>query len=100
MEDNKNVLSLQHQTNKQKHTIMTNQERKQVAKRYYISVSRNEIISARMSPVSKGDVVLKVYNPVFQTEGNVTIGVRPEFNELLLCVDDRVYGSSTITKYL
>lgn len=79
---------------------MTNQERKEIAKRYYLSVSRNEVIGARMSPVSKGDVVLKVYNPTFKTEGNVTIGVRPEFNELLLCVDGGVYGSSQISKHI
>lgn len=78
---------------------MTNEKRKEIAKRYFLSVSNNEVKSCRMSPVRKGDVVLKVYNKIFNSSGSITIGVRPEFNELLLISEIGVHGRSELSKF-
>ena len=76
---------------------MTTLEIKQLAKKYYLSISKNEVIGCRMS--KKGYVLLKVYNPIFKSTGNVNIAVRPQFNELVLIVDGGIYGCGRISDF-
>lgn len=76
---------------------MNTQEIKELAKKYYLSISKNEVISSRMS--KKGYVCLKVYNPIFKSTGNVNIAVRPQFNKLLLIVEGGIYGCGRISDF-
>ena len=78
---------------------LTNEQRKSIAVAYYTSISNNEVLNARMSPKYKGFVSLKVYNPTFKEEGNITIGIRPEFDELLLISEIGIHGTSQISKF-
>lgn len=78
---------------------LTNEQRKSIAVDYYTSISNNKVLNARMSPKYKGFVSLRVYNPTFKEEGNITIGIRPEFDELLLMSEIGIHGTSQISKF-
>lgn len=80
--------------------ILTNEQRKLIAVKYYTSIASNKVLNARMSSKYKGFVSLKVYNPTFKEKGNITIGIRPEFDEILLMSEIGIHGTSQISKFL
>ena len=79
---------------------MDNQTRKSAAKKYYESVSSNEVRSVRMSGKFKGTVVLKVYNGLFKSTGNVWIAFRPEEDAILLCSEVGTHGCGKLSKFI
>lgn len=79
---------------------LTNTQKKQIAEKYYTSVSRNEVLNVRMSKKGQNYVSLKVFNPTFKSTGYITIGFNPECNELLLMSEIGVHGSSEISKFI
>ena len=80
--------------------VLSNDQIKEVAKRFYLSISENEIIGVRMSKKYKGSVELKVYNARAKEEGIMTVGVNLEHNEILLVSEIGVHASGTFTDFL
>lgn len=80
--------------------LLTNDQRKQVARSYYEAVSANDIMSARMSGKFKGTVVLKVFNPTSNTEGNIWIAFNQKEDIVALCSEIGTHGTGKLSSYL
>lgn len=65
---------------------------KKLAVDYYGSVSNNNVLSARKSGKFENSIVLRVYNPTFESIGNVWICFNFEEREMYLCSEIGTHG--------
>lgn len=86
-------------SNKSKTVNMTNQEKKEIAKAYYLSVSNNDVLNARMSSKYKGHVTLTVYNRIMKSKGTILVVIRPEFDQISIATEIGIHCSAKLSLF-
>lgn len=75
---------------------LSNDQMKESAKNWYLSISKNEILNVSMSKKFKSTVSIKVFNPTFKDTGYIWIQFNEVDNCMYLCSEIGVHTQKSL----